>query len=70
MKRTTALLLAVLVLSAFLFAGCTGKSGEKENSETTLPAGEDTSSDVVQELTDADIPLIAENDTVEIGEML
>jgi PBP1b-binding outer membrane lipoprotein LpoB len=69
MKALT-LLLAALVLSAALFSGCVGSpKEEKAATDATQPLAEDISPDEVN-LTNVDVPLIEENDTVEIGEMI
>jgi PBP1b-binding outer membrane lipoprotein LpoB len=69
--KTLTVLLAALVLSAALFSGCVGSPKiEKAAPETTQPLSEDISPDEVVEISDSDVPLIEENDTVEIGEMI
>jgi hypothetical protein len=64
-------LLAALVLSAALFSGCAGSPKEEKTApETTQPLAEDITPDEVAKVTGSDVPLIEENDTVEIGEMI
>ena len=68
--KTLMLLIALLVLSAALFSGCVGSpKEEKKATVTTHPIDEDIWPDEVN-LTNVDMPLIEENDTVEIGEMI
>jgi|WetSurMetagenome_2_1015567.scaffolds.fasta_scaffold30842_3 hypothetical protein len=61
----------LLVISVLLFSGCTGTGGTDKTTqapattpaEKVLPLSEPI-------ITDADVPLMEENDTVEIGEMI
>jgi hypothetical protein len=69
--KTLNVLLAALVLSAALFSGCTGSSNEqKASTDTTVPFVDDVVPDQVANITDMEVLLIEENDTVEIGEMI
>ena len=59
-------LFIILVVLSLLFLGCVGeKTTEEMKSSTTLPG-----LDADYALEDADIPLMDENETVEIGEMI
>lgn len=66
----TSCLLALLLLSAALFSGCTGSTGESKDSG--IQASEQYDDPVAAELVldEAVTQLIGENDTVEIGEMI
>jgi ABC-type Fe3+-hydroxamate transport system substrate-binding protein len=65
-----AFLLALMILSAALFSGCTGNTdGENDiKTPTTAQYDDPVAAEIV--LDDAVTPLIGENDTVEIGEMI
>ena len=58
-----------LVLSVCLFSGCLAGSQYKTN-ETATAVNGSTQETTEPALADSDIPLMGENDTVEIGEML
>lgn len=61
----------LLIISLALFSGCTGTNGADKTTQataTTLADNAVPSSEPI--LTDADLPLMGENDTVEIGEMI
>jgi len=62
----------LLVISVVvLFSGCTGTNGaDKTTQATATTLAENAVPSAESVLTDADVPLIGENDTVEIGEMI
>lgn len=55
----------ILLVLTLLFLGCVSEKTTEEMVSTTL-----TGQDAEYALEDADIPLMDENDTVEIGEMI
>jgi hypothetical protein len=69
--KSRIIVLALLLLSIAILSGCTGSpKEEKASSGTTQALSDDVSPDEVSNLTDLDIPLMEENNTVEIGEMI
>ena len=79
MKKTTLMAIGILLLLTAVLSGCTS-SGTKpatttttESAPTTIasPLGGDTASSETDASIQADdLPLIGENDSVEVGEMI
>lgn len=60
-------LIAISLVLLLLFAGCVSEKTTEERTATTTTL---VTSDTDYALENADIPIIGENDTVELGEMI